>query len=98
MARLSPGRVLIVKAVPTSRPERWNGFRPTEPASRARLSEMMEVGASLKAATSAAGGFATLFAAIVTLIVVAPPVFGRLPPALFLTVRMARRRPDCPSH
>jgi hypothetical protein len=59
---------LIVNAVPTSLPERWNGLKPTEPASRARLSEMIDVGASLKASISLASGFAAAVIAIVTLI------------------------------
>src|SRR5690242_4152806 len=80
MARLSPGRVLMVKAVPTSRPARWNGRKPTEPASRARLSEMMEVGASLNPARSAAGGFATEFATTVTVMLIGSPLgSGRFP-------------------
>src|SRR5689334_11919805 len=84
MARLSPGRVLIVNAVPTSRPARWNGLSPTEPASRARLSEMMDVGATLNASISAAGGFATEFATMVTVMLISPPGSGRLPDVRFL--------------
>src|SRR3954447_17390549 len=73
MARLSPGRVFIVNAVPTKRPERWNGLSPTEPASRARLSEMMEVGATLNASISAAGGLATEVAAMLMIMPINPP-------------------------
>src|SRR5690349_5528859 len=98
MARLSPGRVLMVKAVPISRPTRWNGLNPTQPARRERLSEMMEVGASRNPAISSAGGLATVLAAMVTLMPIAPlpPDAGR--PRCFLTARMARRRAPCPSH
>src|SRR6476659_8328592 len=98
MARLSPGRVLMVKAVPTSRPERWNGLSPKEPASRARLSEMMEVGATLNASIRAAGGLATEAAAMVTLMSIDPPSYAALPGRAFSRVRMARQGAVCPSH
>src|SRR5215468_5577818 len=71
MARLSPGRVRTVKAVPTIRPPRWNGLKPTQPASRARLSDMTDVGAFLNASISVAFGFATSVAAMV--MVMLPP-------------------------
>ena len=63
-----------VGQVSPSRRPRWNGFSPTEPASRARLSETIDVDAFLKPWTSSAGGFVTASIAIVTLIPIGPPI------------------------
>src|SRR5437868_7067897 len=105
MARLSPGRVRTVNAVPTRRPARWNGLKPRQPASRARLSEMIDVGLSLNASISAAGGFATDVAAMATLMLIGSlPGSGAFrPPAhrvrgCIFMVRIARREAACLSH
>src|SRR4029450_7087233 len=110
MARLSPGRVRTVKAVPTIRPPRWNGLKPTQPASRAKLSEMTDVGALLNASISVAFGFATSVAAMVMVRLIGPLVPAIIFAAhaagaaigaevAFLSViRIAQRKAGCPSH
>ena len=73
IARLSPGRVRTVKAMPTSLLPRWNGRRPTAPGSRARLSLITEVGAPLNASIRSGAGFGTLVMAVVMLMQTVSP-------------------------
>src|SRR5262249_26799302 len=94
MARLSPGRVRTVNAVPTIRPPRWNGLKPTQPASRAKLSDVTDVGALLNASISVAFGFATVVAAMVMVMLIGPPLLLQF----VVRGRMARRWAGCPPH